>query len=79
MNIGKVDAEQPTVSYSKYTFTDVVGTVASGRIHFESGSVALEINDWTGVLSFNGGSADPTFTMTKGSETITSTLTPPSE
>ena len=78
MNIGKVDAEQPTVSYSKYTFTDVVGTVASGRIHFESGSVALEINDWTGVMSFNG-AADPTFTMTNGNETITSTLTPPSD
>jgi hypothetical protein len=50
--------------------------VRSGGTYFASGSMEFRIENWAGVITFNGSSTPSTYTASNGSQTITGTLDP---
>ncbi len=60
-------------NYLKTIPKDLKSNEASMSRWFSSGSIDLEINDWSGSMTFNGENS-PSYTLTKGAETKSGTL-----
>ena len=59
------------VELVKYNYNNVV---RSGGTYYASGSMEFRIENWSGVMTFNGSSTPSTYTASDGSQTITGTL-----
>lgn len=64
--------------YTKYTHNSLKWLASSDNTWYTSGNIAVEMNDWTGDVTFRGAGINPLYTMEYGTETINGTLTMPS-
>ncbi|RYZ53459.1 MAG: hypothetical protein EOP07_17775 [Proteobacteria bacterium] len=70
--IDNVEANSNT--YLKMTSDRLVQANDSNSPYFDSGSYKIQLNDWTGKVTFAGEQADPSYTLTNGTRTETGTL-----
>jgi len=73
-NITTLSGETATDLSMRATLTGVQEDVDTDQTYYSAGSVAFEINDWTGTATFHGPETAPTWTAAKGGETITGTI-----
>lgn len=68
---GDVDGQAVELGGESYLSAEYKSIVQSHDPHpfFESGQVALKIDNWTGTMTYAGGSSAPTWEMTDGSTT----------
>ncbi|WP_141735487.1 hypothetical protein [Oligoflexus tunisiensis] len=69
-------ADSSENEYVKYAGKSLTWVESTANTWYSSGSYDLELNDWTGSLTF-GPDATPAYTMSRGTETATGTLTLP--
>lgn len=72
-----VNADSSSNEYSKYTHKSLKWVDSTQNTWYSSGSIEVELNDWTGSVTFRGADINPLYTMTYGTETISGTLTVP--
>lgn len=64
--------------YTKYTHSNLKWVASPKNTWYTSGSIAVDMNDWTGAVTFRGADINPAYTMEYGTEEINGTLTVPS-
>lgn len=64
--------------YTKYTHNDLKWVASPNNSWYTSGNIAVEMNDWSGAVTFRGADINPAYTMEYGAEKINGTLTVPS-
>lgn len=64
--------------FVKYTHKTLKWVDSTKNTWYASGSIDVELNAWTGSVTFSGASTNPAYTMNYGTETINGTLTVPS-
>lgn len=64
--------------YTKYTHNSLKWVASPNNTWYTSGNIAVEMNDWTGAVTFRGADINPLYTMEYGTEKINGTLTVPS-
>jgi hypothetical protein len=70
---GSVDNE-----YSRYWHKNLTWTDSEKNSWYTSGSIDVDLNGWSGSVSFQGATTNPSYTMNNGSETVNGTLSLPS-
>jgi hypothetical protein len=64
--------------YARYWHKTLTWTDSTKNTWYTSGSIDVDLNGWSGTVSFQGAETNPSYTMNNGTETVNGTLALPS-
>lgn len=70
----KALADEGTEQYRRYESVGIVEDLEGEKPYYSAGSFKAQIHDWSGEVSYSAGDVPPTYSMTKGPETVAGIL-----